>query len=45
MGQTVSVHFMLDSDVKKNMEKACSDMGLSMSTAFTIYAMKVGRGS
>jgi DNA-damage-inducible protein J len=25
------------------MEKVCSDMGLSMSTAFTIFAKKVGR--
>ncbi len=25
------------------MEQACSDMGLSMSAAFTIFAKKVGR--
>ena len=25
------------------MERACSEMGLSMSTAFTIFAKKVGR--
>ena len=30
-------------DVKKNMEKACAEMGLSMSAAFTIFAKKVGR--
>lgn len=41
--QTVNVNFKLDSDVKKSMEKACSDMGLSMSAAFTIFAKKVGR--
>ena len=41
--QTVNVNFKLDSDVKKNMEQACNDMGLSMSAAFTIFAKKVGR--
>lgn len=43
MAQAVNVNFKLDADVKKNMEKACSDMGLSMSAAFTIFAKKVGR--
>ena len=36
MSQTVNVNFKLDADVKKSMERACSDMGLSMSAAFTI---------
>ena len=43
MAQAVNVNFKLDADVKKSMEKACSDMGLSMSEAFTIFAKKVGR--
>jgi DNA-damage-inducible protein J len=43
MAQTVNVNFKLDADVKKSMEQACSDMGLSMSAAFTIFAKKVGR--
>lgn len=43
MGQAVNVNFKLDSDVKKSMEEACAEMGLSMSAAFTIYAKKVGR--
>ncbi|MBE6084016.1 MAG: type II toxin-antitoxin system RelB/DinJ family antitoxin [Selenomonas ruminantium] len=43
MAQTVSVNFKLDYDVKKSMEQACADMGLSMSAAFTIFAKKVGR--
>ena len=43
MAQSVNVNFKLDKDVKKDMEKACSDMGLSMSAAFTIFAKKVGR--
>ena len=43
MSQTVNVNFKLDSDVKKSMEQACSDLGLSMTAAFTIFAKKVGR--
>lgn len=43
MAQAVNVNFKLDSDVKKQMEKACADIGISMSAAFTIYAKKVGR--
>lgn len=43
MAQTVNVNFRLDEDVKKNMEQACAEMGLSMSAAFTIFAKKVGR--
>ena len=43
MAQTVSVNFKLDYDVKRSMEQACADMGLSMSAAFTIFAKKVGR--
>lgn len=43
MAQAVNVNFKLDADVKKSMEQACSDMGLSMNAAFTIFAKKVGR--
>ena len=43
MGHTVNVNFRLDEDVKKSMEQACEDMGLSMTAAFTIFAKKVGR--
>ena len=39
MAQPVSVNFKLDADVKKSMEQACADMGLSMSAAFTIFAI------
>lgn len=42
MAQVVNVNFLLDEDVKKSMEKACEDMGLSMTEAFTIFAKKVG---
>lgn len=33
----------MDSDLKKNMEKVCMDMGLSMTAAFTIFAKTVTR--
>lgn len=38
----VIVNFRMDEDVKKNMEQACKEMGLSMTAAFTIFAKKVG---
>ena len=43
MAHTVNVNFKLDENVKKSMEKVCSEMGLSMSAAFTIFAKKVSR--
>jgi DNA-damage-inducible protein J len=33
----------MDEDLKKSMEQACSEMGMSLTTAFTIYAKKVAR--
>ena len=41
MAHTVNVNFKLDEDVKKRMERACTEMGLSMSAAFTMFAKKV----
>lgn len=43
MAQTVNVNFRMDETDKKKMESVCSDLGLSMSAAFTIFAKKVGR--
>ena len=43
MAQTVNVHFRMDAELKKSMEQVCADMGLSMTTAFTIFAKKVSR--
>ena len=43
MSQVVNVNFKLDKDVKKSMEQACAELGLSMSAAFTVFAKKVGR--
>lgn len=42
MAQTM-VNFRMDEDLKKNMEKVCAEMGLSMTAAFTIFAKKVTR--
>ena len=42
MPQTM-INFRMDEDLKKNMEQACKEMGLSMTAAFTIFAAKVGR--
>lgn len=39
----VMVNFRIDEEVKKEMEQACREMGLSMSAAFTIFAKKVGK--
>jgi len=43
MAATTLVNFRLDSNVKESMEKVCKAMGMSMTTAFTIFANKVSR--
>ena len=43
MSQSVNVNFRMDEELKKSMEEVCSDMGLSLTTAFIIYAKKVSR--
>lgn len=43
MSNAVNVNFRMDSDLKKSMEEVCSEMGLSMTTAFTIFAKTVSR--
>lgn len=43
MAQSVNVNFRMDAELKKSMEEVCSDMGLTMTTAFTIFAKKVSR--
>ena len=35
------VNFRMDKELKVNMEQTCKEMGLSMTTAFTIFANKV----
>ena len=41
MSQTM-VNFRMDEEIKRKMEQACKEMGMSMTTAFTIFAVKVG---
>lgn len=43
MADTTMVNFRMDTELKKNMESVCKDMGLSMSAAFTMFAAKVSR--
>ncbi len=37
------VNFRMDENTKKNMEQVCKEMGLTMTTAFTIFATKVAK--
>lgn len=39
----VMINFRIDEDTKRDMELACKEMGLTMTTAFTIFAKKVGK--
>lgn len=42
MGQTL-INFRMDEDLKKSMEATCQELGINMTTAFTIFAKKVSR--
>lgn len=42
MAQTL-VNFRMDEDLKQEMEKTCQDLGMNMTTAFTIFAKKMTR--
>ena len=37
------INFRMDEGLKASMEQVCKDMGITMSTAFTIFATKVSR--
>ena len=39
----ILVNFRMDAEDKKGMEEVCKELGLSMSTAFTIFAKKMRR--
>lgn len=43
MSETTMVNFRMDTALKQNMENVCKEMGMSMTTAFTIFAAKVSR--
>ena len=40
---SVNVNFRMDEELKRGMEQVCSDMGMTMTTAFTVFATKVTR--
>ena len=42
MGQ-VMINFRIDEETKRSMEQACREMGLTMTTTFTIFAKKVAK--
>ncbi len=42
MAQT-TVSIRMDDTLKKNMEETCSELGMTMTTAFIMYAKKVTR--
>lgn len=37
------VNFRMDEELKKNMESICQELGMSTTTAFTIFARKMTR--
>lgn len=39
----VQISLRIEDDVKKKAEEVCADIGLSLSTAITIYLKKLGR--
>lgn len=40
---TAMVNIRMDESTKHDMEAVCKDLGMSMTTAFTIFAKKMGR--
>ena len=38
-----TVNFRMDERLKQGMEQTCKEMGMSMTTAFTIFATKVNK--
>lgn len=40
---TATINIRIDETTKRDMEAVCKDLGMSMTTAFTIFAKKVGR--
>ena len=39
----VMVNFRMDEHLKKEMEEVCNELGMTMTTAFTVFAKKVSR--
>ena len=42
MAQTL-INIRIDEDLKKSMESVCKELGINISTAFTIFAKKMSR--
>lgn len=40
-GQNVSVNFRMDAELKENVENICKKMGMSLTTALTIFCKKM----
>lgn len=43
MSKTTLINFRMDENLKKNMEQVCNELGMNMTTAFTIFAKKMTR--
>ncbi len=43
MSQSVNVNFRMDINLKQQMDAICEELGMSLTTAFTIFAKKVCR--
>ena len=41
MAQSVSVNFRMDAELKANVEDICQKMGMTLSTALTIFCKKM----
>ena len=37
----ILISFRIDQELKKNAEQVCEEMGMSLSTAFTVFAKKL----
>lgn len=42
MSQT-NINFRIDTDLKREMEETCMELGMNMTTAFTVFAKKMCR--
>lgn len=42
MGRT-SVNFRMDSNLKKDVEEICEEMGMNLTTVFTVFAKKLAK--
>ena len=43
MSEMTNVNIRMDKELKKQFETFCNDVGMSMTTAFTIFAKKMAR--